>query len=125
MLTMKLVHALIAKSIAETVLIGLLAVGSFAVLFPPTYHGWSEILPHAIAGWAVNGANTAERVELQLYVDDKFVTTTTANLSRPDIVAAGWSSDEWHGFEFGNPQLGLGTHEARVYVVHAAPTRTR
>ena len=118
---MKLVHALIVKSIAETVLVAALAVGFYTLLFPPTYHGWSEVQPHAIAGWAVNGANAAERLEVQLYVDDKFISGTTANLRRPDVVAAGWAADEWHGFQFPSLLLQPGFHEARVYVLHQGP----
>ena len=41
-----------------------------------------------------------------------------ANLSRPDVSAAGWAKDEWHGYEFQSVKLNTGTHEARIYAVH-------
>jgi len=115
---MRLAHALIAKSIAETILIGSIAVVFYASTFPPTYHGWAEPLPYEIAGWAVNQATQAERLEVQLFIDGKFVSSATANQSRPDVVAAGWAADEWHGYKFNLPSLNAGPHEATVYALH-------
>ena len=115
---MKLVHALIAKSLAETILVGVLAVATFLSAFPATYHGWGEALPQGIAGWAVNRAEPWERLEVQLFIDQTFVASTRANQSRPDIVAAGWARDEWHGYTFSTPPLPYGFHEARVYALH-------
>lgn len=122
---MKLAHALIAKSIVETVLVGALAVGFYVYAFPPTYHGWGEVLPDGIAGWAINAADPYERLEVQLFVDDKFVAATTANQSRPDVVAAGWARDEWHGYKFGVPTLSSGFHTARIYALHNANQKRR
>ena len=122
---MKLAHALIAKSIAETILVGTLAVTFYVSAFPPTYHGWGEPLPHGIAGWAVNQADPWERLEVQLFVDGKFVASTTANQSRPDIVSAGWARDEWHGYRFDRLMLrGPSRHQGRVYVLHAGKRGT-
>lgn len=115
---MKLVHALIGKSIVETVLVGALATSFFVFAFPPTYHGWGEAVPDGIAGWAVNAGNQYERLEVNLFVDDKFVASSTANQSRPDVVAAGWARDEWHGYKFSVPSLPRGIHVARVYALH-------
>jgi hypothetical protein len=114
---MKLVHALIAKSLAETLLVATLAVLFYVAAFPPALHGWGEALPHAISGWAVNQANQSERLEVQLFIDGKFVGDQIANQSRPDIVASGWARDEWHGYVF-SPKVGPGMHVAHVYVLH-------
>jgi hypothetical protein len=116
---MKLVHALIAKSLAETILVGALAVTFYLSAFPPSFHGWGEVLPHSIAGWAVNQADPWDRLEVELFIDGQFVAGSTANQSRPDLVAAGWARDEWHGYAFPAPQLSHGLHEARVYALHA------
>jgi hypothetical protein len=116
---MKLVHALLAKTLAETILVAALAVGFYLSAFPPAFHGWGEALPQGIAGWAVNQAEPWERLEVQLFIDKKFVASTTANQSRPDVVAAGWARDEWHGYTFPTPSLSYGLHEARVYALHA------
>jgi hypothetical protein len=122
---MKLIHALIAKSIAETILVAALAVAFYFGAFPPYFHGWSEVTPHAISGWIVNQHRPGDRVEVQLFIDGRFVATGTANLSRPDVVAAGWANDEWHGYAFAAPGLTPGDHEARVYALHASGNGVR
>ena len=118
----KLVNLLIAKSILETVLVGTIAVAVYLSAFPPTFHGWGEAVAEArtIAGWVVSDADPWRRVEVQLFVDGKFVGTQVAHVSRPDVVAAGWSRDEWHGYSFVVPDLSPGPHEARVYALHAS-----
>lgn len=116
----KLVNLLIAKSILETIFIGTLAVIVYAKLFPPTFHGWGEAVveSRSISGWVVDNAGPWRRVEVQLFVDGKLVGTQVAQLSRPDVLAAGWSKDEWHGYSFVVSGLGVGMHEARVYALH-------
>ncbi|HKO96361.1 MAG TPA: hypothetical protein VJU86_05190 [Pyrinomonadaceae bacterium] len=113
-----LINVLIAKSIAETILVGVLAVFAYTALVPPYFHGWGEVRDEAIVGWAVNNADPWGRVEVQLYVDDQLVGTQVASLSRPDVKAAGWSKDEWHGYAFPLPKLGAGVHTAGVYARH-------
>jgi len=122
---MKLIHALIAKSIAETILVAALAVAFYFTTFPPYFHGWSEVAPHTISGWVVNQHEPGNRVQVQLFIDGKFAATGTADLSRPDVVAAGWADDEWHGYNFAAPALASGDHEARVYALHASGSGVR
>ena len=116
----KLVNLLIAKSILETIFVGTIAVVTYVKLFPPTFHGWGEAVPatQSISGWAVDNADPWRRVEVQLFIDGKFVGTGVAQLSRPDVMAAGWAKDEWHGYEFVLTGLSDGMHEARVYALH-------
>jgi hypothetical protein len=116
----KLVNLLLAKSIIETIFVGALAVVVYTKLFPPTFHGWGEAVveSRSISGWAVDNADPWRRVEVQMFVDGKFVGTQVAQLSRPDVVAAGWAKDEWHGYNFVMNGLGAGMHEARVYALH-------
>lgn len=123
----QLVNLLIGKSLAETILVGALAVGAYLNAFPPTFHGWGEALieSRSIAGWAVNDASPWQRVEVQLFVDGKLSGTQTANLSRPDVVAARWARDEWRGYNFTLPALAAGNHEARVYALHESGGATR
>lgn len=115
----RLVNLLIGKSIAETVLVSAIAIGVYLNAFPPTFHGWGEAVPpeRAISGWAVNDADASERVQVQLFVDGQLRGMQTAELQRPDVVAAGWSKDEWCGYSFALPALPPGRHEARVYAV--------
>jgi hypothetical protein len=114
---MSLVHILVGKSIFETLLVVSLAVFFFLDAFP-RFHGWGEATPQAISGWVVNNRAPWDRVEVQLFVDDQFVGGAVANQSRTDVVAAGWSKDEWHGYTFPISYVPAGAHEARVYALH-------
>ena len=116
----RLVNLLIAKSILETILVGTIALGVYLKAFPPTFKGWGEAVvgSQTIAGWVVSDADPWRRVEVQLFIDGKLVGTQVAHLSRPDVVAAGWAKDEWHGYSFPVTGLSAGTHEARVYALH-------
>jgi hypothetical protein len=118
-----LIHALVGKSVLETVLVAALAVAFYLQSFPPYFHGWGEATPAAIAGWAVNDASPWDRVRVQLYVNGQAVAEGVANLSRPDVAAKGWAKDEWHGYSFNLPRMNPGTHEARVYAVHESSER--
>jgi hypothetical protein len=113
-----LVHVLIGKSIAETLLVAALAVFTFITVLPPYFHGWGEVTDTGISGWVVNHAAPWDRVEVQLFIDGKFIAARVANESRPDVVASGWSKDEWHGYTFPIASLTSGQHEARVYALH-------
>jgi hypothetical protein len=120
-----LINILIGKSILETVLVGAMAVGFYLRTFPPYFHGWGEATSHSISGWAVNNQAPFDRVLVHLFIDGKFIDTLEANRSRPDVRAAGWSQDEWHGFSFIVPSLSEGLHEARVYALHGSAGGTR
>jgi hypothetical protein len=121
----KLINLLISKSILDAVLVGALAVGFYISAFPPYFHGWGEATKHSISGWVVNNAAPWDRVQVQLFIDGSFIATDAARLSRPDVQAAGWSRDEWHGFSFGVPRLPEGSHEARVYALHGSARAAR
>jgi len=118
--TSQLVNLLIAKSILETVIVGTIAVVVYTKLFPPTFHGWGEAVveSRSISGWVVDDADPWRRVEVQLFIDGKLSGTQVAQLSRPDVVAARWAKDEWHGYNFVVSALGVGIHEAKVYALH-------
>jgi hypothetical protein len=120
----QLVNLLIGKSILETLFVGTLAVVVWTSAFPPTFHGWGEAIDsQAIAGWAVNNASPWERVEVQLFIDGKLYASQVAQLSRRDVVTAGWAKDEWHGYNFTVAGLAAGQHEARVYALHRSGGR--
>lgn len=120
-----LVHVLIGKSILETLLVGALAVFTFINILPPFFHGWGEVTNTGISGWVVNNAAPWDRVEVQLFVDGKFVATGVANESRRDVMMAGWSKDEWHGYTFPIISLRPGLHEARIFALHDSGQGTR
>ena len=118
----KLFNVLIAKSILETILVGALAVAVYMNAFPPSFKGWGEAVPQSqtISGWAVSDYDPWRRIEVQLFIDGKLVATQLAHHSRPDVSAAGWAKDEWHGYNFVVNGLSAGTHEAKVYALHAS-----
>ena len=123
--SLRLTNVLIGKAIFEILLVGAIAVASYISMFPPTFHGWGEAVveSRSISGWVVDDADPWRRVEVQLFVDGKFVGTTVAQLSRPDVMTAGWSKDEWHGYEFVVTGLTEGMHEAKVYALHRSGER--
>jgi len=123
----QLVNLLIAKSVLETILVGTIAVAVYVNAFPPTFHGWGEAVAESqsISGWVVSDADPWRRVEVQLFVDGKLVGTQVASLSRPDVVAAGWAKDEWHGYSFQVAGLAAGAHEARMYALHPSGNGAR
>ena len=106
-----------------------LTVGAYAVwteyaTFPPYFRGFGEVTRRGeVAGWAVDASDSSARVEVQLYVDGRFVAHGTASLPRPDVVAAGRAVDENCGYSFALPALPAGEHEARVYALHPARSR--
>ena len=116
----RLVHLLIGKSIVETLVVGALAVFTFITVLPPFFHGWGEVTETGISGWAVNHASPWERVEVQLFIDGKFVAAGIADQYRPDVSAAGWANDPWHGYTFVVTSVPVGKHEAQIYALHSS-----
>jgi hypothetical protein len=121
----QLINLLLGNSILETIFVGAIAVVVFLNVFPPTFKGWGEAVleTRSIAGWAVNNAEPWERVEVQLFIDGKYYGTQLAQFARPDVSAAGWAKDEWHGYNFEVSEIGPGEHEARVYALHRSGNR--
>lgn len=116
----KLVHLLISKSIAEAVLITAVAVAFFFATTNPSLRGVLDAADKdSVTGWAVDDARPSARIEVQLFIDDRFAADTVADKYRPDVNAAKRAGDDWHGFVFVTPQLATGDHEARVYAVHS------
>jgi hypothetical protein len=100
-------------------------VGFRSVFFPPSFRGWGEVTAdRMIAGWMINKGAPSARVEVQLYIDDRFVAAAIADLPRPDVVAAGYTQDPRCGYRFKIPPLAPGTHEGRIYALHKIGTGT-
>jgi hypothetical protein len=116
----RLTNFLIAKSIAEALFVGALAVGFYLTAFTPYFRGSLDYADAShIAGWVVNQAEPGSHVEVQLYIDGRFAGDGTADVLRADVKDAGRAANEFHGFIFETPHaLTPGRHEARVYAVH-------
>ena len=78
-----------------------------------------------VTGWAVDEGQPSVRLELQLFIDEKFMADTVAAQFRPDVHEARRAEDDWHGFVFQTPQLPSGEHEARVYALYSSGAGTR
>ncbi len=112
-------HVLLAVLTATTIVVATSAVIAYTIFFPARFRGWAEVAPDGrIAGWAIDQRDTSRRVEVQLYIDGNFITARTADLPRPDVVAAGWTKDEMCGYSFTIEGLPSGRHEARIFATH-------
>jgi hypothetical protein len=122
----RLIHLLISKSMAEALLITTVVVGFYFATTNPNLRGVLDDADRSlVTGWVVDEGNPSARVEVQLFVDDRFAGDVTANQYRPDVHNAKRADDDWHGFAFQTPQLLPGEHQARVYAVHSNGAGTR
>jgi hypothetical protein len=111
-------HLALAILIATTLAILGISLYWNLTFFPPGFTGWGEVTrDQTIAGWAIQRNDPAKRVEVELYIDDQFAGHAVAELPRPDVVQAGWTSDPRCGYVFTLPPLSAGNHEARVYAL--------
>ena len=116
----RLIHLLISKSTAEALLITAVAVGFYFATTNVNLRGVLDKADRdAVSGWVVDERQPSSHVEVQLFIDDRFVADASADKFRPDVHDAKRAEDDWHGFEFPTPQLARGDHEARVYAVYA------
>jgi hypothetical protein len=121
-----LLQFLLAKSVAEALLVTGLGLSFYLVTTNPNLRGWLDQADAAsVAGWVVDERNAAARVEVQLFIDDRFIEDSVASQFRPDVRQAQRANDEWHGFAFKTPPLTAGEHEARVYAVHRSGSPAR
>jgi hypothetical protein len=111
---------------AEALLVTAVAVGFY---FATTNRHLRGVLDRAdnqtVTGWAVDESNAATRVEVQLFIDEKFMADTVAAQYRPDVHEAQRAQDDWHGFVFQLPALPAGEHEARVYALYSGTAGSR
>ncbi len=113
-------HFVFAALVCVTAAAGAWAVWVEYGSFPPHFRGFGEVTRNGeVAGWAVDASRPGARVEVELYVDGRFVAHGAATLPRPDVVAAGRAADPDCGYRFPLPALAEGPHEARVYALHA------
>ena len=119
----RLLSAIIAKSFVEVILVCVVASLAAFMTFSPQLRGAIDVADQArIAGW-VNDPRLAEvALEVQLFVDGKFVASQLADLRREDLVSAGVTIRPGHGFSFELEHLNLsaGQHSAQVFAVRDA-----
>ena len=122
----RLTALLFAKLTLDLLFVAALAVYTHAVAFHPFFSGSLDSADGAsVRGWVVDRERPDAAVEVQLYVDGKFVADVLADQPRPDVSEKGYAPDERHGFVFLlEPEL-YGEHQVRVYAAHPSRGETR
>jgi hypothetical protein len=117
----RLSRLLLAKATLEALFVAALFVVFSYSYFNPRLRGSVDLADErAVEGWAVDESEPARRVEVQLFIDGRFVAQRTAADPRPDVLAAGRARDAGHGFRFAVPPLPAREreYEARVFALH-------
>lgn len=116
----RLLRAVIAKSFIEILFVCVVATLAAFSNFSPLLRGAIDVADQTrIAGWVHDPLSPDEIVEVQLFLDGRFVATMRADQRRDDLVKAGVTSRPNHGFTFELESLNLanGNHTAQVYAV--------
>lgn len=122
-LATKLLHAIITKTLLEVLVVcGLVAFAAYRHFNPQLRGAVDAVDAQRVAGWALDARDPEAVVDVQLFIDGKFVTMKKADERREDVMRAGLSSQPFHGFSFSLSDLPLdsGNHEAQVYAISAA-----
>ena len=81
---------------------------------PPS--GWLDgVNESGGSGWAIDKNDSTNPIEVHVYVDDQFYISTSANISRPDLVLANVTPNPEHGFTFSLSGLSKGIHKIGVF----------
>jgi hypothetical protein len=124
----RLSKILIGKSLVETLFVAALVVIFSYTYFDPRLRGTLDVAnEREVVGWVVDEDEPGRQVEVELYIDDHFVARRRADVSRPDVLAAGRAASAYHGYAFETPPLPArdAEYEARVFVVHEGADRDR
>jgi hypothetical protein len=116
----RLLTAVIVKSVAETLFLGtVVALAAFTYFSPALRGKIDEADATHLQGWVYDPWKPAEKLVVQLYVDDQFVASTRADASA--------KSAPYHGFHFliSPKQFAPGIHRAQVYAVRKTPRGSR
>lgn len=113
----RLAKVVAAKLALDLLLVCGLALYAYADTFRDSFSGSLEQADsRGVRGWAVDESRPGATIEVQLFVDGRFVAAALADKPRADATGDGAS----HGFVFNfDPPL-EGEHEARIYAVRAS-----
>ena len=127
-LATRLLRAVLVKAGLE---LGFLCVIATVAAF----HNSSPLLRGAIdeanqahvAGWAYDPLTPKAVLDVQLFIDERFIRTARADAQRPDLVAAGVTKMAAHGFSFELTDVPLspGNHTAQVYALRNAAGKNK
>lgn len=124
----KLLRAIVVKSFLELLFVCFLATWAAFINYSPLLRGAiDQATETRVAGWAHDPRTPHEALEVQLFIDDRFIATRRADERRDDLVRAGAADSPYHGFSFDLKDIHLapGQHAAQVYAVRAAAGKNK
>jgi hypothetical protein len=116
----KLLRAVIAKSFIEIIFVCAVATLAAFSNFSPLLRGVIDVADQTrVAGWVHDPFSPQEAIEVQLFIDGKFVAARRADEKRDDLVEARATTNPHHGFTFTLDPANLtnGTHTVQVYAL--------
>ncbi len=119
----QLLKAILAKSVIEILLVCAVVTMAAFSNFSPLLRGAIDLADqNRVAGWVHDPLSPEEAIEVQLFIDGRFVASTIADQRRDDLVRAKATTKPDHGFAFeiGGLKLDHGLHSAQVYAVRSA-----
>jgi hypothetical protein len=121
----RLARLLIGKAFLELLLLTALVVAFFYSAFPPSFEGAIDAADaRGLSGWALDRSRPGEALEVQLYLDGRFVASAVADRPRQGVPAQGGEAAAGrHGFVFKFDTPRAGGQEARVYAVGGGGAR--
>lgn len=116
--TSRLVKLLVGKLLFDLFFLIAAVVVSAYIALPPMYRGWTDEADSThVSGWVADQLNNARKVDVQLFVDGKFIAERTADMPRPDVTQKYPTVNAACGFRFEMPQMSAGVHAVNVYAV--------
>lgn len=122
-LATNLLRAIIAKSFVEVILVCVVVSLAAFSTFSPQLRGAIDVADQSqISGWVNDPRLSDTALEVQLFIDGKFIASRLADDQREDLVSAGATTRPNHGFSFAlEPfKLPAGEHSAQVFAVRDA-----
>lgn len=119
----KLLRAILAKSFVEVILVCVVVTLAAFSTFSPQLRGAIDVADQTqISGWVNDPRLPEMALEVQLFIDGKFIASQLADDRRDDLVSAGVTTRPNHGFNFAlEPfKLPAGEHSAQVFAVRDA-----
>ncbi len=127
-LATRLLRAVLVKAGLEISFLCVIAtVAAFHNASPLLRGAIDEANQTHVAGWAYDPLTPNATLEVQLFIDDRFIRATRADFPRPDLVKAGVTKMSAHGFELElkDVSLAAGKHTAQVYALRDAAGKNK
>ncbi len=119
----RLLRAVLAKSFIEILFVCVIVAFAAFSNFSPLLRGTiDEVNQTRISGWVYDPLSPDESIDVQLFIDSRFIASKPANEIRIDLVEAGATTKPNHGFTFTFDSLNLseGIHTVQIYALRKA-----